>query len=261
MNRCGLSSDDQLLRQIHAQKWFYEFELPDGTRTESYLPREVRAIHSTRARALRTFLEAASGDTALDVACHEGYFSLLLADRFQRVVAIDKNAASLEKAALIARAMRTKHIDFHHSSLEELPSDQLFDFTLCFGLLYHVDNPVALIRKLASVTRDAICIETQVLPFEWDGTIEDGSYKWLRPAQGLFGLVVDYSTSPEGGLTDVALVPSLAALTFLLGSVGFGNVRLYEPTDDDYEQFVRRQRVILLASRSPNAPAEQVGSG
>jgi hypothetical protein len=43
----------------------------------------------------------------------------------------------------------------------------------------------------------------------------------------------------------------------LLRSVGFGNVRLYQPTDDDYEQFVRRQRVILLASRSPDADAAQ----
>ncbi len=37
-----------LLRQAHARRWFYEFDLPDGTTTPSYLPPGVAQIHTTR---------------------------------------------------------------------------------------------------------------------------------------------------------------------------------------------------------------------
>jgi hypothetical protein len=99
------------------------------------------------------------------------------------------------------------------------------------------------------VTKKALCIETQVLPFEMNGPIEDGSYLWQRDLQGTFGLAVDYSDRPEGGMTNLALVPSVGALKFLLSQSGFSSIEFYQPAPTDYEQFVRRHRVILLAQR------------
>ena len=66
---------------------------------------------------------------------------------------------------------------------------------------------------------------------------------------GLFGLCVDYSHSPEGGLTDVALVPSRQALEFLLKQFGFKTVDFYTPELSDYEQFVRGHRVVVYAEK------------
>ncbi len=123
------------------------------------------------------------------------------------------------------------------------------DFVLCFGLLYHVENPIQILRKLAALAKRSLCIETQVLPFNLTGSLEDGSYLWQRDLNGVFGLCIDYSESPEGGLTDLSLVPSRQALEFLLRQFGFKTVNFYKPEADDYEQFVRGHRVIIFAEK------------
>ncbi len=236
---------------VKSQKWFYEFCLPDGTKTESYLDEVARQIHVTRENALRRYLSALSGDysTALDISCHEGFFSLVLADYFKNVTGLDKNAESLGKAKQIATLLGHPEICFENSSVELWDDKRCGDFVLCFGLLYHVENPIQIMRKLATLTKKALCIETQVLPYNLTGSIEDGSYLWQRELNGLFGLCVDYSHSPEGGLTDVALVPSRQALEFLLKQFGFKTVDFYTPELSDYEQFVRGHRVVVYAEK------------
>lgn len=239
------------LSQIKGQKWFYEFGLPDGTKTESYLHEVARQIHPTREKALRKYLEAKQGvfSDALDISCHEGYFSIVLTDYFSSVVGIDKNSDSLEKAKQISKVMRQPNIGFNNSSLEDWPVQQGADFVLCYGLLYHVENPIEVLRKVSALTRMTVCIETQVLPFNLSGPIEDGSYQWQREIQGLFGLCVDYSQRPEGGMTDLALVPSRSGLEFLLKQLGFKSVSYYAPESSDYEQFLRGHRVIVFAEK------------
>lgn len=239
------------LDNIKQQKWFYEFVLPDGTKTESYLPEVARQVHPTREKALRHYLDKLSNNyvNALDVSCHEGYFSVVLKEYFHRVVGIDKNIESLNKAKQIANLLGHSDILFNNSSLEDWSNNKNADFVLCFGLLYHVENPIQILRKLAALANKAVCIETQVLPYNLSGSIEDGSYLWQRELNGLFGLCIDYSDRPEGGLTDVALVPSVQALEFLLKQFGFKTVNFYTPESSDYEQFVRGHRVIVFAEK------------
>jgi tRNA (mo5U34)-methyltransferase len=239
------------LDKVKSQKWFYEFSLPDGTKTESYLPEIARQIHVTRENALRRYLSSL-GDgysTALDISCHEGFFSLVLAEYFKNVTGLDKNVDSLDKAKQIATLLGHPKICFKNSSVELWDEKHGADFVLCFGLLYHVENPIQIMRKLAALTKKALCIETQVLPYNLSGPIENGSYLWQRELNGLFGLCVDYSHSPEGGLTDLALVPSRQALEFLLKQFGFKTVNSYNPEPSDYEQFVRGHRVVIFAEK------------
>lgn len=239
------------LDRVKSQKWFYEFALPDGTKTESYLPGVVRQIHVTRENALRRYLSAL-GDgysTALDISCHEGFYSIVLAEYFKNITGLDKNSESLDKAKQIANLLGHPEICFENSSVELWDEKQSADFVLCFGLLYHVENPIQIMRKLAALTKKSLCIETQVLPYNLTGPIENGSYLWQRDLNGLFGLCVDLSHSPEGGLTDLALVPSREALEFLLKQFGFKTVKFYKPEPDDYEQFTRNHRVIVFAEK------------
>lgn len=237
--------------KVKSEKWFYEFNLPDGAKTESYLPQVAKQIHPTREKALRKYLEGKRSDflDALDISCHEGYFSILLREYFNDVVGIDKNQQSLTKAKLISRVMGRSDIEFSKSALEEWPTRRGADFVLCYGLLYHVENPIEVLRKVAALTKKSVCIETQVLPFNISGSIEDGSYQWQRDIRGLFGLCVDYSQRAEGGMTDLALIPTKNGLEFLLKSFGFKTVDFFEPDSEDYEQFVRGHRVILFAEK------------
>jgi len=244
--------DIQKINEIKAQQWFYEFKLPDGTTTQSYLPDFVRQIHHTREKALRQFLSdygsKNSFNHAIDVSCHEGYYSHVLADYFKHVAGIDKNSNSLKKAQLITEVTGKTNISYELTSIENWQGNAV-DFVLCFGLLYHIENPVQMMRKLAAITKSAICIESQVLPAECNMQVEDGCYKKLRDIKGSFGLCFDYPDISEGGLTELALVPSREALITLLQHFGFVNIRVYEPAENDYEQFVRQQRVIVYAEK------------
>lgn len=241
----------ELLARVKQQKWFYEFRLPDGTTTESYIEPRFRGIHATRDRALRAFLRRTDrrGQRALDVACHEGYFALTLAETFGHVTALDKNRSSLDKARDIVRLLGSGPVEFIEGSLEHFRPGQQFDFVLCFGLLYHVENPMQIFRQLGALAQRELCVETQVLPFDLSGLVEDGSFGTQRPLRGLFGVCEDYSHSKEGGLTNTALVPSRSALDYCLKESGFSRVEYFEPAAGDYEQFVRGHRVILLAQR------------
>lgn len=240
-----------LLDTVKKQKWFYEFELPDGAKTESYLPEIARKIHATRENALRQYLGNMdkSFSTALDISCHEGFFSLILAEYFKTVTGVDKNEETLTKAKQIAELLKHSEINFENSSVELWDEKLSADFVLCYGLLYHVENPIQIMRKLAAITKKMICIETQVLPYDMNGPIEDGSYMWQRDLKGLFGICADYSDRPEGGMTDLALVPSRSGLEFLLKQFGFKTVSFYKPSADDYEQFTRNHRVIVMAEK------------
>ena len=44
--------NDTLLQNIKSKVWFYEFTLPDGTKTKTDLPKEVLQIHETRLKKL-----------------------------------------------------------------------------------------------------------------------------------------------------------------------------------------------------------------
>lgn len=238
------------LENVKQQKWFYTFSLPDGSKTESYLSEGTRGIHVTREKALRHYLgQLDKGcSSAMDIACHEGFFSLILAEYFETTMGIDKNRDSLEKAIQISRLLGAKKVKFENVSVENWGNDGA-DFVLCFGLLYHTENPIQILRKIASLAKKAICIETQVLPFQISGRIEDGSYLGQRDLTGLFGLCMDYSHRKEGGLTDLALIPSRDGLLFLLQQFGFNKIELYQPSMDDYEQFVRGSRIIVYAEK------------
>lgn len=240
-----------LLDTVKNQKWFYEFNLPDGSKTESYLPEIARQIHVTRENALRQYLGTMdkSFSTAMDISCHEGFFSLILAEYFKNVTALDKNQETLVKAKQITTLLNRSEIRFENSSVELWDEKLGADFVLCYGLLYHVENPIQILRKLAAITKKTVCIETQVLPYDMNGVIEDGSYMWQRDLNGLFGLCVDYSHRPEGGMTDLAVVPSRRAIEFLLKQFGFKTINFYKPEPNDYEQFTRNHRVIVIAEK------------
>ncbi len=53
----------------------------------------------------------------------------------------------------------------------------------------------------------------------------------------------------EGGSTDIALVPSLNALLFLMSDFGFKTIEVIKPDPDDYEQFSRGSRVVVYGAK------------
>src|SRR5512132_3581769 len=105
--RSALMDSPAVLARVRARPWFYEFDLPDGSVTTTYLPPGVAAIHTTRLAMLWRALARDRFDDlrVVDVACHQGYFATHLARKGCReVVAIDARAEHIADVTLIAQA-------------------------------------------------------------------------------------------------------------------------------------------------------------
>lgn len=249
--------DPAKLEQVRRRKWFYEFEMPDGTLTKTDIDPAVLPVHTTRRDHLRRIIESRVAEpsrlTALDLASHEGYFSIELAQHFASVRGVELRPDSLVAARLIAEALGVVNVEYLEADLQKpIEADLTADFVLVYGLIYHLENPIHVLRLASQACRRHLLLESQVLAYDVSGRVEDGFYLYQRDVRGAFGLVLDYPDGREGGSTEVALVPSLGALLFLLRTFGFEEVVVLPPEPDDYEQFRRGSRVIIYA-RKPGA--------
>jgi len=243
------------VEQVKALTWFYEFELPDGSKTQADYPNEILKIHTSRRDALRrvinTRVEKPFDSSAADLSSHEGYFSFELASKFSNVDGYEFRSGSIDRARLMQSALSVENVTFSQFDIQKADPEQVkcYDFVLLYGLLYHMENPVHSLRVACAMTRKHVLIDTQIFPYDLVGRIEDSAYMHLRPVEGMFALAPDYSNHREGGSTDYSLVPSLNALQYLLKQFGFQRIEVIPPHNDYYEQFLRGRRVILYASR------------
>ncbi|MEM7482403.1 MAG: class I SAM-dependent methyltransferase [Acidobacteriota bacterium] len=246
---------------ILARDWFYEFTLPSGRRTRSYAPAKVREIHCSRETMLFAELERRLETSAwptlrcLDLACHQGYFATALAQRgAQHVLGVDGRRRHVEDARQMSRALGLDNASFLTADLQQIRPEALgrYDLTLLFGVLYHLEDLISVLRLARAVSRDLCVIETQIGP-ELSGSLEWGSVDQRQPIVGALSLVDERRDSerPEHGessLRGLSVVPSLSGLSWLLSAVGFSEVEVLEPPPDAYEQLARGQRVMVVAS-------------
>jgi SAM-dependent methyltransferase len=173
--------------------------------------------------------------SALDLGCGVGHFSKFLSDLGFRVVAVDgreENAAEGKR--------RYPEINFVVKNAEDpsLPEIGTFDFVLCVGLIYHLENPFRTIRSLHSLTGKVLIVEAMCAP---------GDDPSLR--------LVDEVRGEDQGLNYVAFYPTEACLVKMLYRAGFPYVYGFE-TLPDYSLFQasfwrRKERTIVVASREP----------
>lgn len=158
--------------EVLAREWFYEFDLPDGRRTEPYVPADVASIHPARLRMLRRVLGETFGTDwsrlrAVDFACHQGWFASHLARAgFAEVLGVDIRRENLEDAELIARLYGLDGVRFAQHDVNRLEPGELgeFDVVLVLGLIYHLENPIGALRVARGHTRRMCVVETQVTP-------------------------------------------------------------------------------------------------
>ena len=245
-----------LLQQVKARQWFYNYELPDGSSTETYHGDQLSAIHETRWQLLQrtpeqAFPQGLAALDAIDLAAHQGWFSMQLAAAgLSRVTGVDQRASHVEDSRLMAELLGHDQLRFLHSDIFDLDTDALgqFDLVLMLGLLYHLENPVGALRLARALCKQLCVLETQIVP-GMSGMVDFGSYRFVRPLKGSFGIIdeIDETHAPEAGATGICLVPSLEALTWLLHKVGFQRVEVLPPPVDAYEQLLYGKRVMVAA--------------
>jgi tRNA (mo5U34)-methyltransferase len=240
--------------QALAKTWFYPFKLPSGGTTPTYGTGELDPIHHTRSAMLEAALQAEFGAdrgalSAVDLACHQGWFSAQLAQSgFGRVIGVDARPEHVADAGLIRDALRLPQIELIEADVHALDTRALgtHDLVLCFGLIYHLENPVGALRVARALTQRLCIVETQVVP-GLTGWVDYGSYRFVRPLKGSFGIIDETGEThgPEASTTGICLVPSVEALVWIMDRIGFKRVEVLPVPEDGYEQLVHRKRVMV----------------
>ena len=250
------ASQAQLEEQALARRWFYPYQLPSGCITPTSEGAAIDAIHHTRLRMLEAELERGFGDRrdglrAIDLACHQGWFAAHLAQRgFGSVLGVDARAEHIADATLMRDLLGLRKLAYLQSDVHTLDAVALgsHDLVLCFGLIYHLENPVGALRIARALCRRLCLIETQIAP-GLGGWIDYGNHRYVRPLHGSFGVIDETAEThgPEASTTGICLVPSLDALLWILGKIGFSRIEVLPVPTDGYEQLLHHKRVMVAA--------------
>lgn len=173
--------------------------------------------------------------SAVDVGCGLGYFSDVLNSIGLAVTSFDAREENIGEAR-----RRHPHIRFSQADVQQpaIMSLGRFDLVFCFGVLYHLENPLIAVRHLYGMTGKLLLAESVIFPGN-------------EPTMAL----IDEELHEDQGLNHIAFYPTEACLVKMLYRAGFGSVYKLrnQPAHPDYKTTLhsRRVRTVLAASHQP----------
>jgi SAM-dependent methyltransferase len=217
---------------------------PAGARGEG----ERRRIHDLEVGAWPAitglFGGTLEGRSVLDVGCNSGGHSLLaVRSGAKRALGIDVVDRYVEQANFVKRALDEDALEFRLMAIEDVEAEAVgtFDLVLCFGVLFHLENPVLALRKLAAVTERAMVIDTNIA----SGKRPNWRQRIVGPPNPE-NLSTSLWRAPEGA---VQLMPTESALLRLLEFLGFQSIERLPPHPDQARRYHKGTRATFIATR------------
>lgn len=238
----------------------HDIALPYGLRTYvpelSRRPQEHTRFATLVAHAFPAIERACGGSltgrTVLDAGSNCGGFSIEAARRgAASVLGVDVVDRYLEQATFLAAALDMPQVRFRKLPVEALdPADVgTFDVVFCFGLLYHLEDPVLAMRRLAACASSLLVVDTRLL----------APRRWWQRERALWKMnippvrdesAIDASTSLWRRTPAVDFTPTARAVTELLHVIGFRDVAFIAPTAHGLEpRYYARTRGTFIARR------------
>jgi tRNA (mo5U34)-methyltransferase len=233
---------EEVERRIRSYYWHYPFQFGARTVEADWPPgKGLRGRHWQRYRHVFPALLSLTGGslegkTALDVGCNCGFWSIQarLAGA-EPVLGLEASKKNVEQARFILGLTGLREMSFEVANAYDISSERYgqFDVVLYLGLLYHLENPVLALDRLADVTREVAVIDTTVVP-------ERASVCQVQPD-------VAHNQNYSNRLR---MIPSPTAVALMLRRAGFRQVLLVPKTTDDLPpDYERGTRETFLALR------------
>lgn len=107
------------------------------------------------------------GKTVLDIGCNAGFYSTMAKLRgAKRVVGLDAEEKYIQHALLVRDilGLTEKDIEFKVTDGHSLsPDGGQYDFVINTGVVYHLENPMDFLRKVAAITKECMFLESEML--------------------------------------------------------------------------------------------------
>jgi SAM-dependent methyltransferase len=201
-----------------AARDFENEPVPEGGDLRVFEVDAARRINQARMRAIESIGLDLDRKRVLDVGSGPGHFTPLYTSRGCEVVAVDGRAEIVGECRRLYPLVRSVVGDVESFDLTSLGR---FDVVHCFGLLYHLENPMAALRNMFRVCEGVLLLETMVL---------DASHPLL--------LIADEPKTVNQALGGIGSRPSPTFLAMALNRVGFRHVYgLVQPPDHEDFRF------------------------
>jgi len=236
--------------------WMYKFQFTEKIFSPIVLD-ELSEIHDTGKKIIFSKLDKIYENKwneldCLDIGCNEGYFSFELCKRgVKKVTGFDARPINIEKANLVKNYFDYKNSEFFVNDINLIESEKLgkYDLVLFLGLLYHIENPMLILRKVRDLTRKLCVIDTQITRFNDKITMGWGIKENDKETFDSIALVEEktFENSITGSITGLSFVPNKSSLLKMLKYAGFQQVEILDFQQDSHEQYVNSDRIIVLA--------------
>ena len=232
MSRAAMESELKRLAPFH-----HAIDLPHGLSTHlpefSRQDREKTRLASLIDHAWPAILEACGGSLkgkrVLDIACNCGGFAVIAAQAgAEQVVGIDVEDHYLEQANFIRDALALDNLEYRKLHIEDLSPETVgtFDLVLCFGILYHLENPVLSLKRIASVAKDVLVVDTTLMRIPVINNLLKRWPMWhMKCVPAVDDTAWNITTSRWRKTEFLQFYPNPAAVIELMRYVGFGNAR------------------------------------
>lgn len=227
-----------------AQYWHYRFQFP-WRETIPTRPGWAERVEKRRRHFFEPLLAhyhgSLSGKRVLDLGCCQGYWSFLSrASGAQSVLGIDSSPSFIREAQAAAVALGVHYCGFHWAHLEDdvwwdLDVDR--DITLLLGTLYHLTDPIYVLRRAMSFTKETIVLDGEVIP----GT--DPSFRLVKRTPG------EPTTIRSGMTSDLRTIGTVSALVAILKDGGFSNITVLPPAAEMPADYHAGTTASIIAHR------------
>jgi len=144
--------------------------LPNGEKTMG----DRRALLSNRPawRSIRKTLELlvpeVTEDPAslkvVDLGCLEGGYTTEFARMGCQSLGIEARSTNFQKCLYVKERTQLKNLDFVQDDARNLAKYGPYHIVLCYGILYHFDDPFAFLKKVCNQTKKILLIHTHYAP-------------------------------------------------------------------------------------------------
>lgn len=161
---------NEIKEQAEKIKWWHSIQIPSDDGQVYTTKGEVDHCSEELATSRFGMPLDLTGKSVLDIGCWDGYFSFLAEKRgASYVLGIDmlQGCSHHEQGTdgfFFAKNALNSNVNFLKASLEEyaLHNGNDYDVVFYYGVLYHVENPIAELKHLSGLTKDYALIETAI---------------------------------------------------------------------------------------------------
>ncbi|NJA07393.1 methyltransferase domain-containing protein [Methylococcaceae bacterium WWC4] len=232
--------------------WQYPFDFGFGIEAPTYTPTQ-RELHPWRRAvtlsALDRYFEGRYDRiSVLDLGAGECAFAAGLWEKGVRdITCVEARDINIDKALFVQNVLGCEFKIVKEDVNKFLENDErTYDLVLFMGLLYHLQDPFNVTRKIAEKTKEISVIET-VLACPSEVVFSNNSD--YRPKSAAYYIRIENKDGPTAGLSDIELWPTQSALDYTLYNAGFKRLEDIVPEDASINFYSTKQRTLLLAHK------------